>query len=370
MAKFIAKHRERTTRYTLNLALKDCGNKELESFFNYAKDNGVERSLIEFAARVCYNSTARLGTAPNFIRNVLDGGHLSVSEHPSVGFHLGDLFKIGSEDGNSTGNPAVTSPQNIRSRFQKLTAYNRFFVRKNNYAIANIRSWIELLQSAGTTVQGFEEILTIIPDAFDTTPALAQHTSEFNAFVNFINVPIYGDESGLKVALLAANVDFQELSNRSGFVGKNSEYGRFTWLIEGVSRSLTHQLVRHRLASVSQESQRYVDAMKHPTFVYPPGLTEMQRGELETFNLHSLEIYRKLRDSGMKKEDARFVLPNGIATRLVFSLDLDALVHFLNLRCAKDAQWEIRRLAFVMGTQANLALPNKRVQGILEWTES
>ena len=124
------------------------------------------------------------------------------------------------------------------------------------------------------------------------------------------------------------------------------EHASATFEISGISRACSHQLVRHRLASYSQESQRYVD-MSSPQFVIPPDITA---------NLRAMEIwkgivdelraaYRELRELGIRKEDARFLLPNATATRIVMTANLREWRHVIKLRTDPAAQWEIRELA-------------------------
>ena len=119
----------------------------------------------------------------------------------------------------------------------------------------------------------------------------------------------------------------------------------FTFAIEGISRACSHQLVRHRVASYSQQSQRYVTGKKLSERVVTPATIG---DESETFNGlvdASGEAYRKLVESGVPREDARFVLPNAAQTSLLMTIDGGSLNHFFGLRCCERAQWEIKDLA-------------------------
>jgi len=93
------------------------------------------------------------------------------------------------------------------------------------------------------------------------------------------------------------------------------EHASATFEICGISRACSHQLVRHRIASYSQESQRYV-SMDDPEWVLPPSIAqdESARAIWERFAEQVKETYRALRERGLRKEDARFVLPNATAT--------------------------------------------------------
>jgi len=127
------------------------------------------------------------------------------------------------------------------------------------------------------------------------------------------------------------------------------EHASATFEISGISRACSHQLVRHRLASYSQESQRYVD-MSNPEFVVPPAVIENPAAlEIwQRFMGSVSETYRQLRAHGVRKEDARFILPNATATRIVVSMNYRELRHFFTVRCEPAAQWEIRALALEM----------------------
>lgn len=123
------------------------------------------------------------------------------------------------------------------------------------------------------------------------------------------------------------------------------EHAVFTFSVEGVSRSLTHQLVRHRVASFSQQSQRYVP-MEEPSYVVPgsvagdPQAAEVYRNAMET----AWDAYNLLLRT-VPPEDARYVLPNGCTTNITITMNARELLHFFSLRCCERAQWEIRALA-------------------------
>ncbi len=124
------------------------------------------------------------------------------------------------------------------------------------------------------------------------------------------------------------------------------EHVSLTFEISGVSRACTHQLVRHRIASYSQESQRYVD-LSDPELVVPPSVAQSPEALRIWDDLieRMKEAYRDLRELGIRKEDSRFLLPNAIATRIVVTMNFRELRHFFRVRCDRAAQWEIRALA-------------------------
>lgn len=128
------------------------------------------------------------------------------------------------------------------------------------------------------------------------------------------------------------------------------EHASYTFAIDGVSRALTHQLVRHRLASFNQQSQRYVK-FKDGIEVVIPHTIEEDADAKRVFDEamdHAAEAYKKLIDAGIPAEDARFVLPNAAETKIVVTMNVRELLHFFNLRCCNRAQWEIRELAHKM----------------------
>jgi thymidylate synthase (FAD) len=137
------------------------------------------------------------------------------------------------------------------------------------------------------------------------------------------------------------------------------EHASFTFGIEGISRSCSHQLVRHRIASYSQQSQRYVSHQERFAAVTPasinrqPQLAQKYADFLDQAHL----LYRELLESGVPAEDARFVLPNAAATKLVMSMNGRELQHFFELRCCRRAQWEIRLMATEMLRQVRRVAP-------------
>ncbi len=123
-----------------------------------------------------------------------------------------------------------------------------------------------------------------------------------------------------------------------------AEHVSFTFSIEGVSRACTHQLVRHRIASYSQQSQREVD-MNEAEFVTPDKVDETQETTYEGTMRMIWDVYEDLVEEGVPEEDARFILPNATKTNIVVTMNGRSLLHFFDLRLSEDAQWEIRELA-------------------------
>jgi len=137
------------------------------------------------------------------------------------------------------------------------------------------------------------------------------------------------------------------------------EHASFTFSIEGVSRAMTHQLVRHRIASYTQQSQRYVTYDTLAKYVTPPRIAKNDDAKKvfdETLEKIS-DTYQKLLKAGIPKEDARFILPNAAKTNIIVTMNARELRHFFNLRCCARAQWEIREVAVEMLKQAKKAAP-------------
>ncbi|MDO5754746.1 MAG: FAD-dependent thymidylate synthase [Tissierellia bacterium] len=153
------------------------------------------------------------------------------------------------------------------------------------------------------------------------------------------------------------------------------EHVSFTFAVEGVSRTLTHQLVRHRLASYSQQSQRYVKVDDFQ-YIVPPAIRKNKKA-YEIYQKHmeqSMAAYDQivhiLEEEYMEKsgkdekqvekvsiEDARYVFPNGTETKIVFTMNARSLMNFFRHRCCNRAQWEIRELAIQVLNQVQNIYP-------------
>ncbi|MFP4456094.1 MAG: FAD-dependent thymidylate synthase [Clostridia bacterium] len=123
------------------------------------------------------------------------------------------------------------------------------------------------------------------------------------------------------------------------------EHASFTFSIAGVSRVLTHQLVRHRIASYSQRSQRYVNE-KNFEYVTPKSIEKNEKA-LAIYNdflQQAKDTYRTLSEI-VPQEDARYVLPNATETKIIVTMNARSLLHFFEVRCCTRAQLEIRTLA-------------------------
>jgi thymidylate synthase (FAD) len=137
------------------------------------------------------------------------------------------------------------------------------------------------------------------------------------------------------------------------------EHASYTFAIDGVSRAMTHQLVRHRLASYNQQSQRYVSFADQPDFVVPPAVAA-DPAAAERFGAAvdtAFAAYQELIALGVEAEDARYLLPNATETKIVVTMNVRELLHFFTLRCCNRAQWEIREVAHRMLGLAEASAP-------------
>jgi len=161
------------------------------------------------------------------------------------------------------------------------------------------------------------------------------------------------------------------------------EHCSFSFAVEGVSRTLTHQLVRHRIASYSQRSQRYVTEGQFQ-YIVPPAINENEKAR--KLYIEAMENNQKTYDdianilksqyieqyikAGMSEkqanssaeksaiEDARYVLPNACETKIMITMNARSLMHFFNVRCCTRAQWEIREMAELMLNEVKTVAPN------------
>jgi len=125
------------------------------------------------------------------------------------------------------------------------------------------------------------------------------------------------------------------------------EHAYFTFALSGVSRALTHQLVRHRIASYSQQSQRYVE--QEMEYVTPPSIlkNERIRKKYDEMMKKIWGLYNEMKKD-VPIEDARYILPNATTSKIIVSMNARSLLNFFELRCCLHAQWEIRKLAWRM----------------------
>ena len=281
-----------------------------------------QENLCEYAARVCYRSIDRMGSADNFLPKIVDMSHLDVIEHVHVAVK-------------------GQSPLGAPWRLEDVSKYFNFTVdMRNAWTLsASLRVWLEFFR-AGKIMGALPVLKAVAPKVFEEFECDEEVDVDLNA------ISVSGDNTLKSRKVGQARVTL--LGFMAPTVDPVRVHGQAVFLVEGVSRAMTHQLVRHRLGSYSQESQRYVRLEKggwKP--VIPPAIMENPEAlALMDFTWETLEeTYKEFRKMGIRKEDARFVLPNAAETRIVVSMGFKGWQHFCWLRAVdKAAQWEIREV--------------------------
>lgn len=155
--------------------------------------------------------------------------------------------------------------------------------------------------------------------------------------------------SSIDDLMVKSRTDRQEFLEKILSLGHHSvlEHAGFSFGVEGISRACSHQLVRHRLASYSQQSQRYVSHKTRFSAVTPESIAvrpELNRRYQRLLDdIH--QFYGEMLDADIPAEDARFVLPNAATTKIIVTMNGRELRHFFALRCCRRAQWEIQEMA-------------------------
>lgn len=282
-------------------------------------------NVIEYAARLCYRSNSQMGTSATFIQKCIEQKHTDIIEHGWVTFLVDDYDEA-----------------------QTWANVNRHLVRtprrdKRTLVSGNLRVWLDL-----ALLDYCDELLpylaAVAPAVFGdfvrwegdhyaaVAPAQLPPPTPGVGALPAINEP-------QRVVLLSYNLPA---------VG-DVEHGSATFLFEGISRTCANQLVRHRLGSFSQESQRYVSAEKGQwRAIVPPSIGDdpARLAVMQEFWTAVGSAYDKLRALGARQEDARFVLPGAAETRIVTTMNFAGWSHFFELRALdKAAQWEIRSMA-------------------------
>ena len=224
------------------------GARDPENDIHYIR-NGTgthQENLMEYAARLCYRSTHKMGKAPNFLRSIIDRSHLDVTEHTTITLRLRDetdaIYSIYAEN------------RHLDLTFSGSTDADRGL---GDYLItANARVWLDLLEKGwiydaapilkGIAPKMFQEIMTWDSEI---------HPPQPNDVDNGVFLPMDSTIGNARVLLLGYSLpDFEDREH-----GAIDKHGSATFLVEGISRACSHQFVRHRLASFSQESQRYTN---------------------------------------------------------------------------------------------------------------
>jgi thymidylate synthase (FAD) len=272
-------------------------------------------SIAELAGRICYRSVDKMGHSSSFLHFRAAEGHMDIFEHVWVTAALTD-------DDEDVRRMADAS-RYVHVHYHDLSGWS--------FVSANLRVWMELARSnmiAQDVIAAYLPSMYPVQTQVPIHPAIIRSVNQRTAGQAIINlVGTHRPD--------AVDVDIDE-------------HSAATFVLENVSRALTHQLVRHRLLSFSQESQRYVDLDKGGWGpIVPPSIgNSPEAASIMSTAWDNLEsAYRQLRELGIRKEDARFLLPNAASTTIMVTGSIAAWRHVLNQRCAPDAQWEIRAVA-------------------------
>ena len=303
---------------------------------------------MEFAGRLCYKSQDRIteNSYERFVSTIVNRGHLSVTEHEKV------TFKFNKNIFNK-----------FDSRFISETEVGDYI-----YATGNIRAWKELL------VDKYEDFYFKMNKTYGI----------------FFDKNIGKENSNIEIV----DYDYKKLLT---FMPENEakKHVYYTFHLR-TDRATTHQLVRHRIASYSQVSQRYVN-MDGFEFIVPPQIEASGHGKLYKKTMHhiakvygelsnlmirdkvidyyqanniafpmeedAVEFFKKNHKAVYGKieksviEDTRYVLPNACGTKIIVTMNARVLLHFFRTRCCSRAQWEIRDMAYEMLRQVQEVCP-------------
>jgi flavin-dependent thymidylate synthase len=293
-------------------------------------------NIIEYAGRVCYRSTERMGAAPDFIAARVREGHEDIIEHVVVTLRFTD-----------TEEPLRWRMINRHCEVSEL-GNGAWLVS------GNTRVWLDFFRH-NIALKALPLVKPIAPAVFAEYREVADTTSQPPPITQspngaerpFCDHPITqfllpAENGPMRVTLLGYT---QPLVEDPALA---LHHGSAVFFFEGISRTCTHQLVRHRLASFSQESQRYIDLSKGGwNAIVPPAVAVDAQASARLAEFWSMgeAIYAEFRERGIRKEDARFLLPNAAETRIVTTMNFAAWSHFLWLRAVdKAAQWEIRAM--------------------------
>lgn len=278
-----------------------------------------QEAIVEFAGRTCYRSVDKMGHAPKFLHARMAEGHQDIFEHVWITAVL-----IDDDD-------SVNLIESHRYAWVTRTENGQWC-----YVSANMRVWLEL---ARTILVARSVVARYLPSMF------VGHQSELPAPSARVEMPE-------RIVSGRATVNLIGIHHPQIQVGADVElHWAATFLLDGVSRALTHQLVRHRLLSFSQESQRYVSLDKGGWYPIVPSAiaSKTQARQIVDETWRAIERgYEQLRELGIRKEDARYLLPNATSTTIMVSGSIAVWRDVFRQRCAPDAQWEIRDVANAM----------------------
>ena len=279
--------------------------KIIKPYFEFIEENDPLKK-IELCGRVCYKSESKItdDSTEKFVKNLISRGHESVLEHA--------VFIVECDG----------SDADLYNRIcTAITQYNGGRVllkstqRERNIISGNVRAWRDFMRCCADYL-AYPKFLTLFTGVLfdDVNPVKNRYTT-------------------------ARFVDKSELHLEE----KDAHYSETVRFV--VDRGISHEIVRHRTASFSQESTRYCNYSGSITFIEPPFFDDLclQLWENEMQNIENL--YNLLMSKGAKPQEARAVLPNSTKTELIMTATCDVWEHFLKLRTAAGAHPQMREIA-------------------------
>jgi len=297
----------------------------LASVLDQAKESTWGEKIIEYAGRVCYASEPMMGRAPGFIGDRVREGHYDIVEHAWATYSF---------------------PMLLSAEFQLeiLNASRHAEIATKDgytYVSGNLRVWRDLIRA-----NVFSRLAKVLPFIAGVAPVVFADLVNETDDRNYTAPVNYTKPEGIRSTIDLLGYSIVEGLILNGF--GEDRHNHATFCINGISRVASHQLVRHRMASFSQSSMRYIDLQKGKwEAVIPPAIQADPQAMRTIERLwEEAEIaYASLRGHGIRKEDARFLLPNAASTKIVVSMNFFYWKHFLWLRALdKAAQWEIRAM--------------------------
>ena len=299
---------------------------------------------IELAGRICYNSEDKIeiGSAEKFVRGIMKRGHESVIEHE------GFIIRF---DGNRRWDETLI-PLMLFS--EESCLFKVSIINGIIFVSGNFRVWRDFLKASKMQLPFGVSVNDMLPEIFKIPYSTEVLKDEEFKYVTTTSKIIMEDVGLLRSIRM--------------------KHGTLTFRIDGVSRAMTHQLVRHRLCAYSQRSQRYCGE-KDFNYIAPPCIVNPKKSSYikipciteEHFagimNHYSCE-YENLQDNGLKNEDARFVLPNACETNIVVTATLNQWLHMIKLRTTKHAQWEIRQVMKLIHEEIVKLIPDSPFDNI------
>lgn len=300
----------------------------------------LPENVMEWAARTCYHSVFSYGKKPDFLASIVESEHFDVIEHGFFGFKADWQFEI---------NDMYYMAYHL-NKIHPYLKVDLFPAEKKVGLYGNMRVWYDVQTKNYVNIWGgfsavdmqdiFLTLHNLAPNVFELPNWLRSQNETIGklfrkeyASIRENALPTTGTitKTGANVLMIGGATDPHTYRNH------------YTFQVSNVSRSAMAQWTRHRKKSFSVASQRYIDAGDF-TYVLPSKIDGENKLIVEELMRDINAKYKKLRQTSLK-EDARCILPNAATTQIIVSAEQDGWDHFFKLRCAKDAQEEIRLVA-------------------------